>query len=207
MESREEGAEGIIKLGSEMAVDKGEEMEEKVQEVDGDNIVESETDDEDVAPDLKCSSDLSEINNIDKKRVNEEGIGEQIKSDQKAVEHCDQDEDDVSLGFGGRSLVLVEELRTEGQVVDKSKKEEKEVVDDQENEEVKENNKELAREDEAICGFETDALELLAVGSSESGEHQNRIFTKEHSVMSKQGWECTVLEPLCSIYLVNQTRK
>ena len=89
-----------------------------------------------------------------------------------------------------------EELRTEGQV-----------VDDLENEEVKENNKELAREDEAICGFETDALELLAVGSSESGEHQNRIFTKEHSVMSKQGWECTVLEPLCSIYLVNQTRK
>ena len=209
MESREEGAEGIIKLDSEMAVDKGEEMEENVQEVDGDNIVESETDDEDVAPDLKCSSDLSEINNIDKKRVNEEGIGEQIKSDQQAVEHCDQDEDqhDVSLVFGCRSLVLVEELRTEGQVVDKSKKEEKEVVDDLENEEVKENNKELAREDEAICGFETDALELLAVGSSESGEHQNRIFTKEHSVMSKQGWECTIPEPLCSIYLVNQTRK
>ena len=190
MESREEGAEGIIKLGSE--------MEEKVQEVDGDNIVESETDDEDVAPDLKCSSDLSEINNIDKKRVNEEGIDEQIKNDQQAVEHCDQDEDqhDVSLVFGCRSLVLVEELRTEGQVVDHV-----------ENEEVKENNKELAREDEAICEFETDALELLAVGSSESGEHQNRIFTKEHSVMSKQGWECTVLEPLCSIYLVNQTRK
>ena len=171
MESREEGAEGIIKLGSEMAVDKGEEMEENVQEVDGDNIVESETDDEDVAPDLKCSSDLSEINNIDKKRVNEERIGEQIKSDQQAVEHCDQHEDqhDVSLGFGGRSLVQVdvgeEELRTEGQVVDHV-----------ENEEVKENNKELAREDEAICGFETDALEQLAGGSSGSGEHQNHIL-------------------------------
>ena len=163
----EEGAEGIIKLGSEIAADEDKEMEGNVQEVDGDNIVESETDDEDVAPDLKCSSDLSEINNIDKKRVNEEGIGEQIKSDQQAVEHCDQDEDqhDVSLGFGGRSLVLVEELRTEGQV-----------VDDQENEEVKENNKELAREDGAICGFETDALEQLVEGSSGSGEHHNHIL-------------------------------
>ena len=194
MESREEGAEGIIKPDS----DKGKEMEEKVQRVNSVDIVESETHDEDVSPDLKCPSDLSEINNIDKKRVNEEGIGEQIKSDQQAVEHCDQDEDqlNVSLGYGGRSLAQVEELRTEGQLVDHL-----------ENEELKENNKELAREDEAICGFETDALELLAVGSSESGEHQNRICTKEHSVMSKQGWECTVLEPLCSIYLVNQTRK
>ena len=191
----EEGAEGIIKLGSEIAADEDKEMDEKVQEVDGADIVESEADDEDV---VKCPSDLSQINDTDKKRVNEEGIDEQIKSDQQAVEHCDRDKDqhDVSLGFGGRSLVLVEELGTEGQVVDHV-----------ENEEVKENNKELAREDEAICGFETDALELLAVGSSESGEHQNRICTKEHSVMSKQGWECTVLEPLCSIYLVNQTRK
>ena len=167
MESREEGAEGIIKPDS----DKGEEMEEKVQRVNSVDIVESETDDEYVASDLKCPSDLPEINNIDKKRVNEEGLGEQIKSDQQAVEHCDQHEDqhDVSLGFGGRSLVLVdvgeEELRTEGQVVDHV-----------ENKEVKENDKELAREDEAICGFETDALEQLVEGSSGSGEHHNHIL-------------------------------
>ena len=194
MESREEGAEGIIKLNPEMAADEEKEMKGKEQGVNDVDNIESETDDEYVASNLKCPSDLSEINNIDKKRVNEERIGKQIKCDQQAVEHCDQHEDqhDVSLGFGGRSLVLVEELRTEGQVVDYV-----------ENEEVKE----PAREDEAICGFETDALEQLAEGSSESGEHQNRIFTKEHSVMSKQGWECTVLEPLCSIYLVNQTRK
>ena len=166
MESREEGAEGIIKLDSEMAADKGEEMEEKVQRVNSVDIVESETHDEDVASDLKCPSDLSEINSIDKKRVNEEGLGEQIKSDQQAVEHCDQHEDqhDFSLGFGGRSLVQMEELRTEG-----------EVEDDVENEEVKENDKELAREDEAICGLDTDALEHLAEGSSGSGEHQNCI--------------------------------
>ena len=166
MESREEGAEGIIKLDSEMAADKGEEMKEKLQGVNGVDNIESETDDEYVASDLKCPSDLSEINSIDKKRVNEEGLGEQIKSDQQAVEHCDQHEDqhDFSLGFGGRSLVQMEELRTEG-----------EVEDDVENEEVKENDKELAREDEAISGFETDALEHLAEGSSGSGEHQNRI--------------------------------
>ena len=105
----EEGAEGIIKLGSGIAADEDKEMEEKVQEVDGADIVESEADDEDVAPDLKCSSDLSEINNIDKKRVNEEGIDEQIKSDQQAVEHCDQDEDqhDVSLVFGWRLVNLI----------------------------------------------------------------------------------------------------
>ena len=143
-------------------------MKGKEQGVNDVDNIGSETDDEYVASNLKCPSDLSEINNIDKKRVNEEGIGEQIKSDQKAVEYCDQDEDDVSLGFGGRSLVLVEELRTEGQVVDHV-----------ENEEVKE----PAREDGAICGFETDALEQLAEGSSGPGEHQNRIFTKEHSVM------------------------
>ena len=153
MESREEGAEGIIKLDSEMAADKGEEMEENVQVVDGDNIVESETDDEDVASDLKCPSDLSEINNMDIKRVNEEGIGEQIKSDQLAVEHCDPHD------------VSGEELWTEGQVVD--------IV---ENKEVKENDKEPAREDGAICGFETDALEQLAEGSSGSGEHHNHIL-------------------------------
>ena len=101
MESREEGAEGIIKPDS----DKGEEMEEKVQRVNSVDIVESETHDEDVSPDLKCPSDLSEINNMDK-RVNEEGIGEQIKSDQLAVEHCDPHD------------VSGEELWTEGQVVD-----------------------------------------------------------------------------------------
>ena len=148
MESREEGAEGIIKPDS----DKGEEMEEKVQRVNSVDIVESETHDEDVSPDLKCPSDLSEINNMDIKRENEEGIGEQIKSDQLAVEHCDPHD------VGG------EELWTEGQVVD--------IV---ENKEVKENDKELTREDGAICGFETDALEQLAEGSSGSGEHQNRI--------------------------------
>ena len=86
MESREERAEEILKIDSEMTADKGEEMEEKVQGVNGANIVESETDDEYVASDLKCPSDLSEINNIEKKRVNEERIGEQIKSDQQAVE-------------------------------------------------------------------------------------------------------------------------
>ena len=166
MESREEGAEGIIKLNPEMAEDEEKEMRGKEQGVNDVDNIESETDDEYVASDLKCPSDLSEINNIDKKGVNEESIGEQIKSDQQAVEHCDQHEDqhDVSLGFGGRSLVQVEELWTEGQVVDHV-----------ENKEVKENDKELAREDGAICGFETDALEQLAEGSSGSGEHQNRI--------------------------------
>ena len=66
-------------------------------------------------------------------------------------------------------------------------------MDHVENEELKENNKELAREDEAICGFETDALELLAVGSSESGEHQNRIFTKGalRHVKTRVGMYCT----------------
>ena len=176
MESREEGAEGIIKLNPEMAEDEEKEMKGKEQGVNDVDNIESETDDEYVASDLKCPSDLSEINNIDKKGVNEESIGEQIKSDQQAVEHCDQQEEqhDVSLGFGGRSLVQVEELWTEGQVVDHV--ENKEVVDDVENEEVKEKDKELAREGGAICGFKTDALEQLAEGSSGTGEHQNCIL-------------------------------
>ena len=184
MESREQGAEGIIKLGSEMAADEEKEMKGKEQGVNGVDNIESETDDEYVASDLKCPSDLSEIINTDKNRVNEERIGEQIKCDQQAAEHCDQDEDqhDVSLGFGGRSLVQVdvgeEELRTEGQVVDHV-----------ENEEVEE----LAREDGAICGFETDALEQFVEGSSGPGEHQNRILyygTLRH-VLRRMGMYCT----------------
>ena len=92
MESREEGAEGIIKLNPEMAADEENEMKGKEQGVNDVDNIGSETDDEYVASNLKCPSDLSEINNIDKKGVNEERIGKQIKSDQQAVEHCKSQE-------------------------------------------------------------------------------------------------------------------